>query len=90
MTAGAISLRTTPQASDHLRDRHNIERAPSTLARLRSQGGGPRFRMVGRRVLYAEEDLDDFARQLISTESFASTAEAQRRYFQPLDRGVAA
>ncbi|MBJ7579370.1 helix-turn-helix domain-containing protein [Devosia sp. MC532] len=32
--------------------------SPSTLAKLRIYGGGPRYLKLGRRVAYAREDLD--------------------------------
>lgn len=35
--------------------------SPRTLEKLRVQGGGPRFRKFGRRVLYAIPDLETWA-----------------------------
>lgn len=35
--------------------------SPRTLENLRTKGGGPRFRKLGRRVLYSQADLDAWA-----------------------------
>lgn len=35
----------------------NISRKPATLNRLRCQGGGPRFRRIGRAVYYEPKEL---------------------------------
>ncbi len=46
---------TTREAATYLRLR------PATLERWRSVGGGPPFRKLGGRVVYALEELDAFA-----------------------------
>ncbi|CUJ53019.1 helix-turn-helix domain-containing protein [Achromobacter xylosoxidans] len=46
---------TNVEAADYLR------LSPRTLEKLRVQGGGPRFRKFGRRVLYAMTDLEAWA-----------------------------
>lgn len=46
---------TTIEAAAHL----NL--SPRTLEKLRTIGGGPRFRKFGRRVMYALADLDAWA-----------------------------
>nr|WP_241119826.1 helix-turn-helix domain-containing protein [Achromobacter xylosoxidans] len=46
---------TNAEAADYLR------LSPRTLEKLRVQGGGPRFRKFGRRVLYAVTDLEAWA-----------------------------
>jgi helix-turn-helix protein len=46
---------TTDEAATHL----NL--SPRTLAKLRTIGGGPRFRKFRRRVMYAPADLDAWA-----------------------------
>jgi DNA-binding transcriptional MerR regulator len=53
----------TPEAAEYLRLR------PATLEHWRSIGGGPPYRKLGRRVVYAMEDLERFAdeRQRSST-----------------------
>lgn len=59
-------LLTTPQASDFLLLRFGISRRPSTLSRLRVQGGGPRFKKLNRAVLYEPEALERWANERLS------------------------
>jgi hypothetical protein len=40
--------------------------ASSTLSKLRSVGGGPEFRLFGRRPIYSEDALLDWARSRTS------------------------
>lgn len=68
-------LLTTPQASDYLRKEHGINRAPATLNKLRTVGGGPKFRRVGRHIFYVPASLDEWAASLLSVE-MASTSQA--------------
>lgn len=49
------------EASRHLRDRHGIELAVATLAKLACIGGGPPFQKAGRTPLYPVELLDAWA-----------------------------
>ena len=56
----------TKEASVHLKERHGIQRKPSTLAKLRCVGGGPRFRRDGRLVVYPVLELDTWAREQLS------------------------
>ena len=49
--------------------------SPRTLEKLRIVGGGPLFRKLGRRVLYAVSDLNDWA----DARAFGSTTEAAHR-----------
>jgi hypothetical protein len=53
-------------ASEYLEQTWGITRAPSTLAKLAVVGGGPIFRRAGRVPLYSTDDLDDWARSLLS------------------------
>ena len=46
---------TNDEAADYLR------LSPRTLEKQRVQGGGPRFRKFGRRVMYAMTDLEAWA-----------------------------
>lgn len=62
------------QASQYLMETHNVSRTPSTLAKLRSVGAGPRFRKVGRFIFYVVEDLDDWIEE--QTIICRSTSEA--------------
>jgi hypothetical protein len=52
-------------ASQYLLERHGIERAPATLAKIAVTGGGPPFSHAGRIPLYAPDDLDQWALSLI-------------------------
>jgi predicted DNA-binding transcriptional regulator AlpA len=38
----------------------HVRLSPRTLEKLRVQGGGPRFRKLGRRVVYLLDDLDSW------------------------------
>jgi hypothetical protein len=51
---------TPADASEYLKRRFGIG-APRWLAKLRCIGGGPRYRRIGRRVLYKEQDLYNWA-----------------------------
>jgi len=46
---------TQEQAGDHL----NL--SPRTLEKMRSVGGGPRFKKLGKRIRYTKADLDAWA-----------------------------
>jgi hypothetical protein len=39
----------------------HLKLSPRTLEKLRTLGGGPTFRKLGRRVMYARADLDAWA-----------------------------
>ena len=54
------------EASDYLRAKWGIERKPTTLAKLSCVGGGPRYELAGRFPLYTEEELDAWAKSLLS------------------------
>jgi predicted DNA-binding transcriptional regulator AlpA len=48
----------------------HLNSSPSTLAKLRLYGGGPRFTRIGRAVRYRRIDLDDFMeKNLVSSTS---------------------
>jgi hypothetical protein len=57
---------TGAEASAYLLAQHGIRRKPATLATLRSRGGGPPFRKVGRDVIYEAADLDAWAAKVKS------------------------
>ena len=63
------------EASQYLLEKHGLSRKPTTLAKMATCGGGPRFRHDGRAVLYDVADLDEYARASLS-EPVASTSEA--------------
>jgi hypothetical protein len=52
-------------AAEWLLRERGIERKPTTLAKLRSQGGGPSFYRIDGSVRYLVPDLDAYARSLI-------------------------
>jgi hypothetical protein len=58
--------RRRADASAYLRNRHGLNYAPGTLAKLASISGGPRFFYGGRFPLYPEAELDAFALSRIS------------------------
>lgn len=67
-------MRYNPQgASDYLKTK-GIARSPKTLAKLRCVGGGPKFRKLGRSVLYEDKSLDEWVKGLLSDE-MTSTSE---------------
>jgi hypothetical protein len=68
--------RFKPQAaSDYLFKAHGLRRSPRTLANLRYKGGGPRYTRVSAiEILYAQDDLDEWAESRTSRR-FHHTAE---------------
>ena len=54
------------EASTYLKDNWGIDFKPSTLAKVASIGGGPRFEHAGRFPLYREDELDIWASARIS------------------------
>jgi hypothetical protein len=65
---------TGEQASAYLLAQHGIKRAATTLATLRTRGGGPPFRKAGRDVIYEAADLDSWAGR-IKSPAVGSTSE---------------
>ena len=53
-------------ASEYLAENWGISRAPGTLAKLATIGGGPTFRRAGRVPLYSPDDLDKWAASKLS------------------------
>lgn len=54
------------EAANYLAEVWKVVRAVSTLRRLAGAGGGPRFRLDGRRAIYDRTDLDAWAMAQIS------------------------
>jgi hypothetical protein len=54
------------EACAYLREVHGITRAPSTLAKLASSGGGPNFQKAGKAPLYPTSELDLWAQKILS------------------------
>ena len=65
-----MALKTPSEAAAQLR-----EISPRTLERWRSEGKGPAFVKLGRRVAYTDEALEEFVRRNTRT----STAQAERK-----------
>lgn len=51
------------EASAYLKQVYGIRRAPATLAKMASTGGGPRFHKINRSPLYPVAELDVWARK---------------------------
>jgi helix-turn-helix protein len=62
-------LKTTPEAAARLRC------APNTLEKMRVEGRGPKYTLVGKLVRYSDEHLD----QYIATRTRQSTSEPSRK-----------
>ena len=54
------------EASGYLKEKWGIDRAPATLAKLASIGGGPRFQKANRIPIYPPEFLDEWAVSILS------------------------
>jgi hypothetical protein len=54
------------EASRYLRERHGIERAPATLAKLAVVGGGPEYYLFGRIPYYPVDKLDEWVEARLS------------------------
>lgn len=71
-TGATATYLNCEQAGAHL----NL--SPRTLEKLRTIGGGPRFRKLGRRIVYKVADLDSWADSR-SCESTSDPAYGERR-----------
>jgi hypothetical protein len=60
-----LKLLSSREASEFLA-RFGVSRKPATLNRLRCQGGGPRFRRIGRAVYYEPEALRSWVDERIT------------------------
>jgi hypothetical protein len=66
MTIAAYRRLRRTEASNYLREKYGISRKPTTLAKLATMGGGPRFQRANRVPLYPEPELDRWAEGLMS------------------------
>jgi len=57
---------TKPQASMYLTDTLGMPVAEKTLSKLITNGGGPKYRKWGKRVLYSIADLNTWANSKLS------------------------
>jgi hypothetical protein len=69
------------EASVYLKEEHQIDRSPNTLAKLAVIGGGPAMVYVGRFPTYTPDALDDYARSIISM-PVRNTAEPRQSVMQ--------
>ncbi len=69
MTRDPSELLTPAEAAAYLR------LSKSTLAKLRCVGGGPRFKKLGRKIVYARADLDAW----LAERTAANTTDASAR-----------
>lgn len=77
--ADTVPYLTPQQACEYLTVRWNIQMRPSTLARRRTTGGGPRYvRPNGRDPMYPVTSVDSWARA-IGDAPVATTAQEPRR-----------
>jgi len=53
-------------ASRYLREKHGVETAPQTLAKLAVSGGGPEYDLWGRIPYYPVEKLDEWVLSRLS------------------------
>ncbi len=65
-------LKNTPQAAEQ------VKLSPRTLEDYRTKGGGPKYRRLGKRILYRPEDLDEWvdARAFVSTSQYPQKQKA--------------
>jgi hypothetical protein len=59
-----VSATTTARPSQYLSNQEAadiLKLSPRTLEKLRVIGGGPRYRKLGRRVVYSIQDLESWA-----------------------------
>jgi hypothetical protein len=71
-------LLNTVAAASYVRAKFSIGCTPAYLCKLRSVGGGPRFRRLGRYVVYAVSDIEAFYRRRLSG-PMSSTSQAKCR-----------
>jgi len=62
----SITRLTRAQACKYLREKHGVERKPSTLAVYAVKGGGPAYQKDGRTPLYTPEALDEWVAGYLS------------------------
>lgn len=72
-------LLTRAEASTYLRDNFGVIRTVQTLAAYATRGGGPAYRLFGRKPMYAPVDLDawadeKFSRVVRSTSEYGAAA----------------
>jgi hypothetical protein len=71
------------QASAHIEEKYNIPCAEATLATMAVRGGGPPYSRVGNTALYAEDNLDEWALEKLSTPRRSTSEERQHAAREP-------
>jgi hypothetical protein len=66
-------------ASEYLATNWGVCRAPGTLAKLATIGGGPAFRRLGRVPLYSTDDLDRWVASKLSPPMRSTSETASKR-----------
>ncbi len=66
-------------ASKYLLEKYDISRVPATLAKYACRGGGPRYKLAGKTPIYPEDELDVWAKSILSPmkTSTSDTSESQ-------------
>jgi hypothetical protein len=65
------------EASQYLLEKHGIRRSPGYLAKIAVQGDGPKYRLAGlRQAIYSPQDLDAYAKKILSKPAASSAAHA--------------
>jgi hypothetical protein len=78
------SQMATPQAGERAhRGKDNIPCAEATLATMAVRGGGPPYSRVGNTALYAEDNLDEWALEKLSTPRRSTSEERQHGAREP-------
>ncbi len=67
---------TRPEAADYLTNERGLPTAKTTLQKLASIGGGPKYRRFGNRSVYLQADLDAWVEDKLSG-PMASTSEGR-------------
>jgi len=61
-------------ASEYLTHTRGLPTAKTTLQKLASVGGGPRYRRFGNRSVYLQTDLDEWAEEKLSPQMASTSA----------------
>jgi hypothetical protein len=67
------------QTSERIFRVHGMHRGPRQLAQMRYSGTGPKYYRDGKRVIYDEDDVDEWAVQRRGTAAVSTSEEAERR-----------
>lgn len=62
------------QSADYLTNDRGLPTAKTTLQKLASIGGGPKYRRFGNRSVYLQTDLDEWAEEKLSPPMASTSA----------------